>query len=155
MPGTPTPPLTPVAERIGRLTRGVAPPPAISRPGAGAIRALLRSVGAALDMSGAANRDLLRTTQRRTDLDAMRGDLFRIGQDYRSSISRLAEQGPVDQQRAIERVHRETARRHAKQLETVAPSLRAAQASLAALHRIQARNQAAALAGTRNERAAE
>lgn len=73
----------------------------------------------------------------------MRMDLVRLGQDYRSSISRIAEQGSIQQSEAIDRVQREASRVSAERLHATAASPPAREAALAAFHRVHERNRQA------------
>jgi MOSC domain-containing protein YiiM len=60
----------------------------------------------------------------------MRMDLVRLGQDYRSSISRIAEQGSIQQSEAIDRVQREASRVSAERLHATTASPPAREAAL-------------------------
>ena len=114
-------------------------------------RAFMRGFGSALDISGTANREFLRQFQARNDLDALRGDMGRVGADYRSAINQLAKQSSMQQCRAIEQVRNQAIRQMAEQNKQLIQSLRAvaAEAAIGAVKREQARHAAASLtAGT-------
>lgn len=103
-------------------------------------RAFMRGFGSALDISGTANREFLRQFQARSDLDALRGDMGRVGADYRSAIDRIAKQGSAQQCRAIEQVRNQAIRQMAEQNEQLIQNLHSAiaKAAIAAVKQQQA-----------------
>ncbi len=108
----------------------------------GSFRALMHGLGSSLDISGTANRQFLRSTQTRTDSEALRGDMIRVGHDYRSAVRRIAEESSSQQREALARARvtasREIAQEQKRAIEAL--SQRTSEAVLSAFARAQQHN---------------